>query len=94
MKFSIALLCLLIPFATSAAPVKVKYSYPNQDKTAFLTSCVGAYKEMIEPCKCMLIGFQNSLPFEEFVALAKSPDPVVDPRFSKVSRNCVAPKKR
>lgn len=64
-------------------------SYPEPDRRAFLQSCVGMYKEMIPACRCMLIGLQSAIPFDEFVVMTQKGDPQRDARFTSIANRCI-----
>lgn len=89
MKYLIVITALLLPNIALAKPVVVKHAYPNDAKTAFLKSCISNNEKMKKHCACMLIGLQNSMNFQEFVALSALENPQQDGRFANVVGQCI-----
>ena len=81
-----SLAAMLIAAAASAQ------SYPQPLRRAFIESCVGVSKELVQPCRCILEGLERSILADDLEALIKANRADKDPRVQSITQNCARQK--
>lgn len=84
-----AFLTLIVIFTTSAAFAQ---SYPQPLRRAFIESCVGLSKELVQPCRCILQGLERSIRADDLEALINAGRADKDPRVQSITQNCARQK--
>lgn len=82
MKFILIATLLLPQLALAGAP------YPIETRRAFMQSCVGLSKELVQPCRCVLQKLEGSIPADEFEKRLAAGRLDKDPRFASMARQC------